>query len=217
MYAYIFPGGDRPLSMPALPRPGDLVIAADSGYEHAVACGLDVDILIGDMDSISPTALAAAQRSATEVVTCHRDKDQTDLELAMLEAKHRGASRIVVVGGAGGRIDHYLANLLLLGSAEFAGIGVVAWIGTSHVTVVRAQARIRVRLNEVISLIPIGGAATGVTTAGLKYPLNNETLYPGSPRGVSNVCENTEVAITLDGGTLLVIRPEASGDLESTS
>ncbi len=89
-----------------------LVIGADSGVEHAAALGRHVDIAVGDFDSVSPAALAAAEAAGAEVLRHPPDKDATDLELALDLAVARGARRITVVGGHGGRFDHCLANAL---------------------------------------------------------------------------------------------------------
>jgi thiamine pyrophosphokinase len=98
------------------------VIAADSGLEQAARLGLRVDIVVGDFDSVDADALAAAERSGATIERHPSEKDHTDLELALLVARRLGATRVVVAGGWGGRIDHELANLLLLGSSEYASL-----------------------------------------------------------------------------------------------
>jgi hypothetical protein len=86
-----------------------LVVAADSGLDHALALGLHVDVVVGDLDSASAEGQAAARAAGSEFETHPTDKDATDLELALLSARDRGARRVTVVGGGGGRHDHLLA------------------------------------------------------------------------------------------------------------
>jgi len=93
------------------PPPHDLVIAADSGLDLAESLGLSVDLVIGDMDSVSAQALHRAEVASIDIERHPRAKDQTDLELAMSEAIARGATAIHVMVGAGGRLDHAAANL----------------------------------------------------------------------------------------------------------
>src|SRR5438093_11623178 len=117
--ALVFAGGD-PLPRHAhddLPPP-DLVVAADSGIEHAVAAGYHVDLVVGDLDSADPRTVSAA-RAAGAVVEHHPEaKDATDLELALAAVRDRDCTRAIVVGGHGGRGDHLLANALHLTSPE---------------------------------------------------------------------------------------------------
>ena len=119
------------------------VIAADSGWDLAVELGFDVDLLIGDLDSISPQGLVAAERSSTRIEPHPADKDATDLELALDAALRRapGVSaddpeRVVVIGGEGGRLDHIVANLVVMGSPRYRGMRLEGWLGGAYVAVV---------------------------------------------------------------------------------
>jgi thiamine pyrophosphokinase len=84
-------------------------------------------------------------------------------------------------------------------------------MGDAHVAVVRGGQRaveFDARIGEVLTLLPLGGAARGVTTTGLEYPLRKEDLEPGTTRGVSNVVVARPASVALDAGTLLAVRPE---------
>ncbi|HMK11112.1 MAG TPA: hypothetical protein VK461_06005, partial [Acidimicrobiales bacterium] len=131
--------------------------------------------------------------------------------LALGAARARGAHRIIVVAGDGGRLDHLLAGLLALTDPHLAAVEIEAWIGDAWARPLHGPGRaaLRGRADEVVTLVAIGGEAQGVRTAGLLYPLRGETLFPSSTRGVSNVFEETEAEVWLDEGTLLIIRPEA--------
>jgi thiamine pyrophosphokinase len=193
----------------SLPHTGT-VVAADGGLLRALALGLDVDVVVGDLDSATPEALAAAEAAGARVVRHPQAKDETDLELALEEAATSGARRVLVVASAEGRLDHLLASLLLLGSERFAGLELDALVGDALVHVVRGERRLSGAPGELLTLVALGGPATGVTTSGLEYPLAGETLEPGSSRGVSNVFTEPEAWVAAETGVLLAVRPSGA-------
>ena len=201
-------GGD-PVSLAERGRvpDGALVIAADSGLDHAHALGLRVDVAVGDFDSVSPPALARAEASGAVVERHPAAKDATDLELALDAALARGPQRIVVLGGHGGRVDHLLANAALLTSERYAAVEVVAHMGGATLTVVRDEAELQGQRGELVSLLALHRPAVGVTTHGLLYPLTGEDLEPGSTRGVSNELVTPPGRVSLEAGVLLVVQP----------
>jgi thiamine pyrophosphokinase len=186
-----------------------VVVAADSGLHQAELLGLRVDFVVGDLDSADPAAVERA-RAAGAVVERHPvDKDATDLELALDVARERGARRITVVGGAGGRLDHFLANVALLAAPRFADLEIDARLGEAYVVVVQGGRPPHVMTGtagSIVTLLPACGDACGITTEGLQYPLHGETLGRGTTRGVSNVLVREEGSVVLDEGTLLVIQ-----------
>src|SRR5439155_10990786 len=99
-------------------------------------------------------------RAAGAVVERHPvDKDATDLELALDVARDRGAARITVVGGAGGRLDHFLANVALLTSPRFADLEMDARLGDAYVVVAqggRPPHVITGAAGSLVTLIPVG-------------------------------------------------------------
>jgi len=192
-----------------LPADAD-VIAADSGLAVATALGVPVDHLVGDLDSVDAAAVEAAEAAGTTVERHPAEKDATDLELALDAALARGARRLVVVDGGGDRLDHLLGNLLLLSSAAFAGLDVEAFSGEARVAVARGGAgpvTITGDPESLVTLLPGGGAARGIVTDGLRYPLDAEALAPGTTRGVSNELLGESARVELSDGTLLVVQP----------
>lgn len=190
---------------------GALVVAADSGVDRAAEVGLGVDVAVGDFDSVDPVVLDEAVRSGTHVVRHPAAKDQSDLELALDLAMSHRPGRIIVLGGHGGRLDHFFANALLLASPAYAGSEVVAYMGTARIAVVRTTATIGGRPGDLVTLLPVHGPAQGVRTRGLLYPLEREDLDPGTTRGLSNELNDAEAAVSLERGTLLVIQPAEVG------
>jgi thiamine pyrophosphokinase len=208
--ALVFAGGDRPPPAALTDLPGhDLVIAADSGLDHALALGFAVDLVVGDLDSADPAAIDAAISSGAKVERHAEAKDATDLQLALLAARDAGCARAIVIGGHGGRLDHFLANALLLASSEFAGLHVEARIGDAQVVAVRDAQELHGKAGDLCSLLPVGGPALGVRTEGLRFPLYFETLVPGSTRGVSNEFLGAVARVALDDGVLLAILPDS--------
>lgn len=211
--ALVFTGGDRPA--PHVVRDVDgteLVIAADSGVDHAVALGFRVDLVVGDLDSAAPAAIEAATAAGAAIERHPADKDATDLELALEAARRLDANEVIVIGGAGGRLDHFLANALLLASPAFASLHVSARIGDAEVVVIRGLAELRGQPGDLCSLLAVGGPAIEVHTIGLRYPLHHETLYPGSTRGVSNEFVEPRAEVSLLDGVLLAVLPHARKD-----
>lgn len=183
------------------------VIAADGGIAHAFALGLTVHEAVGDFDS-APAADVERVRAAGGRIEPHPvAKDATDLELALRAALRQQPRRVVVIGGHGGRFDHWLANAFLLAAPEYAAVELVARMGTATVTVVRRSAALHGVPGELVSLLPVHGPALGVRTDGLRYPLRGEDLPVGTTRGVSNVFAAAHATVSLTAGVLLAIQP----------
>jgi len=186
---------------------GAFVVAADGGADTALALGLHVDLAIGDFDSISAGGLAALERAGTRIEKHPAAKNATDLELALDAALAAAPRSILVVGSAGGRLDHVLSSLELLASSRYVGVELDAQLGDALVHVIRDSRAFQGTPGELLSLHAVHGAARGVLTEGLRYPLVGETLEPGSSRGVSNVFAEPEARVSLTDGVLLAIRP----------
>lgn len=181
------------------------LIAADSGLDHAHALDIDVDIVVGDLDSVGEHALAITDAT---VERHSPDKDATDLELALEAAFRHDPANIIILGGQGGRIDHQTANLLLVASPRWDTAD-IKWVGeNARIRVIHAGLTVHGTIGSTITLLAVGGPATGVTTAGLKWNLRDETIEPGSTRGVSNVFTAPVSTIRVASGTLLAIQPD---------
>lgn len=186
-----------------------LLVAADSGLDHAAALGLCIDTVVGDLDSVSRDALADARARGATVRSHAVRKDATDLELAIRAAIARGARDVVVVGGVGPRLDHLLGTALLLGHPDFTGVGMAAVLGTAVLRVITGSARLTGSPGEYVSLLPLHGTARGVHTRGLVYELRGDDLAAGSSRPLSNELCAREAKVEVEGGTLLAVQPGA--------
>ena len=191
-----------------LPSPA-FVIAADNGLALAEPLGLTADLVVGDMDSVDPVLLAAAQAGGSAIERHQPNKDASDLELAMEAALQRGASHLVVVGGAGGRIDHLLTNAALLGSERFSSARVTWLVNEARVTVIRRRATLSGNPGDLVTLLALGTGAKGITTTGLAWPLDDQPLAAGSSRGLSNQMTEPTATVEVSHGTLIAIQPRA--------
>lgn len=203
---FVFAGGNPPpiSILDELPQP-DRVIAADSGYLVASALGYGVDALVGDMDSL-PEETAITR--TTDRLSHPKDKDATDLDLAFELAIRDQPGRIVLVGAEGGRFDHEVAALTTICDDRWASVPEIDWIRSDSIChVIRKTRRIQGDRGGTISLIPFGGTASAVSTRGLKWTLDNDTLYSGTSLGVSNQFDKPEVVISVGKGVVLAIIP----------
>lgn len=209
--AIIFCGGG-PSRLPVEVPEGALVIAADVGLAEANRLGVAVDLLVGDLDSVDPVDLEAFEGAGGEVRRHHENKDATDLELAITDAIVAGAGRIVVVGGDRGRLDHLLANAVLLASPRHAAVEVDAIFGATRLHVVRGRRELVGVPGELISLFALGGPAHGVRAEGVRWPLDGAVLEPGSSLGVSNRFVTERALIEVRDGVVLAVRPGVEDD-----
>jgi thiamine pyrophosphokinase len=197
-----------------------LVIAADGGAVKAPLAGLRPDLVVGDADSLDAAGLAAVRAAGIPVELVPAAKDESDLELAILAALARGATRITVLGALGGpRFDHALANAWLLAHPALAGRAVVLLDATTRIRLLDATggpaaAELIGRAGDLVSLFAFGADAEGVSTAGLAYALRDELLPVGPARGLSNVRSGPTARVELRAGRLLVVETHApQGDL----
>jgi thiamine pyrophosphokinase len=192
----------------------DLVVAADGGAESLDALGRRPDMLVGDFDSISPALAGRLEAAGVGVERHPADKERSDTELALEAAVARGATEVVLLGAIGGdRLDHELANLLLLADPAMAGRDVRIASRSSTARVLRGGERLALAgsVGDLVSLLPIGGDASGVTTGGLRWPLEVATLGLGRSRGLSNQIVAAPASVSLEHGTVLVVETALRG------
>lgn len=176
----------------------DFIICADGGYNHAVKMGIEPDVLIGDFDS------AINYETVADRIEYPKRKDFTDGELAVMYAKERGFDNIVLTAMTGDRLDHTIADILLLAKCKNG----MLIDDNNEIYLLRDEIEISGRKGQIISVIPISLDTEGVATSGLEYPLCDETLYFASSRGVSNVMIEDKCKISIKKGMALVIKVE---------
>jgi len=176
----------------------DVIICADSGYNHAVNMGLDVEIVVGDFDSVKhlPPDMRTLRYPAR--------KDYTDTELAIEHARSVGFKDFLIVAALGNRMDHSVTNILMLKDFAERGEKVVLLDESNRVTVTDSTVRICGKKGAVVSLVPVT-YCSGVTSEGLEYPLDGIGLHVGKGLGISNVMTADEAVVSVKSGILLVM------------
>jgi thiamine pyrophosphokinase len=182
------------------------IIAADGGARVARYYDLMPDTVIGDMDSLTADEVQQLENRGVEIQRYPVEKDSTDLELALKLAADRDMTWIRVIGGLGGRFDQMLANVYLLALDELQTRDVALVAGEQRLWLLREGTHaLRGTEYDTVSLLPVGGDVHGLSSDGLKYALNDETLCFGPARGISNVMLAAEATLTLREGLLLCV------------
>ncbi|HEY8180050.1 MAG TPA: thiamine diphosphokinase [Candidatus Limnocylindria bacterium] len=191
------------------------VVAVDGGTAWLAQVGRRPDLVVGDLDSADPALIAALEADGVPIERHPSAKDASDTELALAGVLATGADDVVILGAlAGPRFDHQLANLMLLADSQLSGVANVRIVrGRTSVRALHAGATLALEgaLGDMVTLLPVGGDAVGVRTAGLRYPLNAESLSFGRSRGLSNVVAEPPASVSLEGGSLLVVETKQEG------
>ena len=187
----------------ALPsqKEGDLIIAADGGYDALKDRGITPNLLIGDLDSIRCVP------SGTEIIRYPEKKDETDMHLAYLEGRRRGYSEFLIYGGTGGRSDHTYANYCLLHYIAKDGgrATLIDEFSTARVICDGESVQLFSECGTHFSVFAIGGEASGVNILGGEYSAEGISLTPEFPLGVSNRFSGSAVTVSVSRGALLII------------
>nr|WP_122013320.1 thiamine diphosphokinase [Maliibacterium massiliense] len=183
----------------------EMVICADRGAQYALGAGVTPQVLIGDMDSIAPDALASCQRAGTQIIQQRPDKDFTDTELALLHAEELGAQNIVLLGGLGGRIDHTLSNLRLLLPFARRNVRITMMDPASAIFVATRTVTWRAPVGTTVSMFPLSEGVKVLRTQGLAYPLSDKTLPMDTSLCVSNVMQEARALVDVRDGYLMIM------------
>ena len=202
MKAFVYTGGAvRREGITEHPRGGDLAIAADAGYETAVALGERVDVLLGDFDSLAGRPEDLLRDTATEIIRVPTEKDDTDTQLAVEEAIRRGAEEIIIIGGLGGRLDHTLSTLAILEDLHARGVYATLTDGQSRVRYLRSSSTLIARSGyKYLSVL-----AADADIEGCKYPLKRATLRRERQFAVSNELTGNVAFVSVRRGGVFII------------
>ena len=205
--ALIFANGDfsRPELARSIPRPDDVIIAADGGARHALVLGMLPSLIIGDFDSLTEPEVKHFASLDVQFQRFPQAKDETDLELALLHAIHAGYNPILIMGAFGGRLDQTLGNIALLSNPEVIQADVRIDDGATEVFMVTGESEIQGQPGDTVSFVPWGSRVEGVSTTGLLYPLKNETLFPHRTRSISNEMLAQTAVVSIKTGLLLCV------------
>ncbi|MBN1891552.1 MAG: thiamine diphosphokinase [Clostridiales bacterium] len=196
-------------------RMADFLLCADEGAAHARKMRLIPKLVVGDMDSIDSKTRQWVREKAIPTDVYPAEKDMTDSELCLSQVPK--SDPILLVMPLCGRYDHVISNVLI--SARYAEEGreIVITDGRTRIYPIAAPTELVLDVdlekgkigakNAVISVLPLFGPATGITSTGLHYPMEQLELHPGHSLGISNYPRQgeREVKISFDSGVLLVI------------
>lgn len=183
----------------------DYIICADAGMKHCRKLHLIPHLIVGDFDSTNPLDLMYYEDLNVPIHRFSTHKDETDTELALRYAIEKGATEVVIWGGVGSRLDHTLGNVHLLYGALKQGVKVTLINEQNVVMLVNDVIELKGKEGQLVSLIPFSEKVEGISTTGLAYSLTEDTLWAGSPIGVSNYMTSQKATIKLKTGFLLVI------------
>lgn len=178
----------------------DLLVGADSGGDRLAAYGHEPDLVVGDLDSVSQ---ALRDRLGPDRVVRDDDRYTTDLDKTLKHVAGLGATDVRVVGATGDRLDHILGALASLVTAP-KGLFVILVDDRFDTWRIDGSTRFQAPKGTVVSLVALGGAQ-GVTTEGLRWPLNEEDL-PFSTLGIHNNVVEDSVEIRVRAGDLFVMK-----------
>ncbi len=181
-------------------RKGDCVVCADSGYAYTHKLKIQPDFVVGDFDSLCGVEIPENS------IKLPVEKDITDGEAAILKGIEAGQSRFLILGGTGGRFEHTFANISLM--AKYTALGIcLEMVDQKHhfYCLHNNNLTLDYKENQQVSIFAFGGRAEGVTLRGFHYLLDNYTLNPTDPLGISNDIKAPQGEIIVKNGTLIII------------
>lgn len=184
----------------------DYVICADGAAQYLMDLNIVPNLLVGDFDSINKKTLKWAKQNNVKIRQFPVKKNMTDAELAVEFALKQKPYQITIIGAIGSRFDHSLSNIMLLYKIHKIGINAIIIDEINHIAITDDVLKMKCQIGQIVSIIPIGGDARGVTLEGLEYPLTDYRIEMGSSLGISNKALSEEIVISVENGILLVIK-----------
>ena len=205
MHALLIANGQlpAPVRYRAQQRAAQVILCADGGANRALAAGIIPHFVVGDFDSVTAATRATLERQGSEFV--HRPSQYaTDLEKSLQFALEQGCDAVTVLGTYGGRFDHQVCNLNIL--EKFSDRLQVEFIDDYGCgRFVRDAWEFAAPIGQQVSIFAFR-RASGISTRGLKYPLDEATMEWAVNDGLSNEVVQSPVRIRVRQGTLLVYR-----------
>ncbi|HJB26061.1 MAG TPA: thiamine diphosphokinase [Firmicutes bacterium] len=184
-------------------RPGDYIICADNGLEHARRLGLTPDLIVGDFDSCD---LGRFSISEQKLIRYPSEKDDTDTMIAIKEGIRNGFKEFLFLGCLGGRIDHTIANIQALFYLKKRGCNGMLVDENHRIFLLSCQSmEIPRKPGFHLSVLSMGERCEGVTLEQVKYPLKNAVLTNSFPLGISNEFAADTAKVTIQKGTALIV------------
>lgn len=185
----------------------NFIVAVDGGYSCIRKQKLKCGLVIGDLDSIAKSDISAIRKSGIELLRFPKDKDYTDTELAIKEMIKRGFGKIILIGVIGKRIDHTLANILLLEKYSDSKAEIKIIDNNNEIAILKncKKAVGKSKKYKYISFISLTDFST-LSLTGFKYNLKNKKIRRGDTLCVSNEQKGAKAEVTVHKGKILMIR-----------
>ena len=184
----------------------DIVYCCDGAANWAKEMNINIDVLLGDMDSIKDDTLSYYSGTSVKIITLPTQKDMTDTQSAADLAVEKGATQITFIGALGSRLDHTLANMHVL--KRLYKVGVKAKIvDDKNIIYVAGEGQNKIigEKGQCVSILPVGNSVLIENTQGLYYPINNRALYTEEPLGISNVFLDEKAFLHIKTGEAYII------------
>lgn len=190
--------------------PNVIWAGVDRGVQAIIRSGIQPHVAIGDFDSVTEEQWEEIKRQVPAIHRYRPEKDETDMELALHCAVGREPEKIVIFGGTGGRIDHFLANTFMMAVYKQKYPHIVFELRDTHNTVSvflpGSHSLEREEGKKFVSFIPFFSDVSGLTLTGFKYPLKDHTVPLGSSLCISNELVGQTGHFSFQKGILMMIR-----------
>ena len=195
-------GGNSTSNILSIESNFDEIIAVDSGVEHLFKLSLDPNTLIGDLDSISENSLDKVKKNGVDIIAFNSNKDQTDFELALNYLEGVDKSKIYIIGGESGEIDHLLSIFLLIPSKSF--FENIIWVYGDKRIIFRQNLKLNVQKMSKFSIIPLSDLSN-LSIDGAEWNLENKNIQFGETTTLRNVANKDEINVNCDTGVFAFI------------
>ena len=178
------------------------IIAVDSGIEHLLNLSLNPNTLIGDLDSISKKSLDEVKKNGVKILAFNSNKDQTDFELALNYLEEAEKSKVYIIGGESGEIDHLISIFLLIPSKSF--FENIIWLYGDKRIIFRQKLELNIKKLTKFSIIPLSDL-TNLSIDGAEWNLDNENIQFGETLTLRNITNEEQLNIGCDKGVFALI------------
>jgi len=178
------------------------IIAVDSGIEHLLNLSLDPNTLIGDLDSISKKSLDEVKKNGVKILAFNSNKDQTDFELALNYLEEAEKSKVYIIGGESGEIDHLISIFLLIPSKSF--FENIIWLYGDKRIIFRQKLELNIKKLTKFSIIPLSDL-TNLSIDGAEWNLDNKDIQFGETLTLRNSTNEEQLNIRCDKGVFALI------------
>ena len=178
------------------------IIAVDSGVEHLLNLSLDPNTLIGDLDSISKKSLDEVKKNGVKILAFNSKKDQTDFELALNYLDEAEKSKVYIIGGESGEIDHLISIFLLIPSKSFSEN--IIWLYGDKRIIFRQKLELNIKKLTKFSIIPLSDL-TNLSIDGAEWNLDNKDIQFGETFTLRNSTNEEQLNIRCDKGVFALI------------